>query len=145
VFGGGRSQVGFGDQHPAPRRRRRRSLPAEASNGICPHLRLTPGGAAGCLGGLARWKGQCRGYGTAGTMPTTTRRSGPCALRTGPAGLDWGQSAPLMFLQEAAQLVGLGFEAAGLALVHVTRVTPGAGAGAAARTRTAVHDGAPAG
>jgi hypothetical protein len=93
VFGGGRSQVGFGDQHPAPRRRRRRPLPAEASNGICPHLRLTPDGPAGCLGGLARWNGQCGGYGTAGTMPTTTRRSGPCALRTGPAGLD-GVSPP---------------------------------------------------
>lgn len=52
-------------------------LPAEASNGICPHLRLTPDDVSCSSGGLARWYGQCRGYGTAGTMPTTTRRSGP--------------------------------------------------------------------
>jgi hypothetical protein len=65
-------------------------------------------------------------------MPTTAGRSGPCALRTGPAGLDGGQSAPLVFLEEATQLAALGFEAAGLVLAHLMRLTPAAaGAGAA--------------
>jgi hypothetical protein len=41
------------------------------------------------------------------------------------------QSAPLVFLEEATQLAALGFEAAGLALAHLMRLTPAAAAGAA--------------
>ena len=41
MFEGGRSKMGFGDQDPASRRRRSRSLPAEASIGFAPRLKLT--------------------------------------------------------------------------------------------------------
>jgi hypothetical protein len=56
-------------------------------------------------------------------------------FRTGPAGVDGGQSAPLVFLEEATQLAALGFEATGLALADLMRLT----APAAAPRRGAVE------
>ena len=40
MLGRARSQMGFDNQDPASRRRRNRSLPAKASNGADPHLKL---------------------------------------------------------------------------------------------------------
>jgi hypothetical protein len=93
-------------------------------------------------GRLAQWNGQCRGYRTAGTMTTSTGRSGPCALWAGPAGLDRGESAPLVLLQEATKLLGFGIEAAGLVRAHLRRVTAGAAAAASRWAVVRPDDGA---
>jgi hypothetical protein len=41
MFEGGRSKMGLGEQDPASRRRRSRSIPAEPSIGFAPRLKLT--------------------------------------------------------------------------------------------------------